>query len=616
MMFVTTSTLLGAGKRLCRPLGSLAAFGLLLVLILSGGQASAATKPKLAQSYTDFLTGPPSLLLTKVEKDTFTHLTTDLDRDVFIERFWAVRNRTPGLGANDFKEEFYRRVAYANAYYGADRGTKQGWSTDRGRTYVLFGKPQTTANFHGNQEIYATELWFYSNPGLPELPSFFYILFFEGDGVSGYRAYRPYIDGPEKLMRERGYSNQQAYQYLRNINPELASSTLTFIPGEPPDLDTYTGSMASNVIVNAVQGYSEMPSYVKQIAERTALLTRVTSRIEYKLASVNLTAFVAEQDGESWLHWQIEVLDPAEKWTPGKASFAVSASLYTQGRLVLQKSDTPEFPLSAAVAEEMGKRPVVYADMIPVETGKYQLSVSMKNTQTGVIHEASREFEVHGAADTVAFSDILLIDRHEPESRRRPFQFGGAEFYPSPQGYVVPSRGLSILYQLQLPAKRPSELVVHYTVGQVTGSAAAKKTFDEKLDLRTLDAAGAILTSRTLPIEELGPGQYRLSVRVEDPASAKVAATAISFTVPSEITGKPPVVMAKGQADNDQSRAAVRYERALCLLATDRPAEAVAALRQSWELSGNAAVRSLLDHLSAISSRTAGQTGGTREIKN
>jgi len=585
---------------------------LTLIMMCTNSPSFGATKPKLAAVYAEFLAGPPSLLMTRVEKDAFTHLQTDTERDAFIERFWAARNQTPGLGTNEFKEEFYRRVAYANSYYGADRGTRRGWSSDRGRAYVLFGKPQTSMNYHGNQELYATELWFYSNPGLSELPSFFYILFFEGDGVSGYHAYRPYVDGPEKLMRERGYSNQQAYQYLKGISLELANATLSYVPGEPLDLQNFSGSMASNVIVNAVQGFSEMPSYVAKIAEKTALLTRVTSRIEYKLASVNLLTFVVKQDGEPWVHWQMEVLDPAEKWTEGKASFTVSAKLYAQGRLVLEKTDTPEFPLSAAAALEMGKRPVIYEDMIPVETGKYQLSVEMKNTRTGVLHQASREFEIHGPEETVGISDVLVIDRHEPEARRRPFQFGGAEFYPSAQSYVVPARGLSILYQLQLPAKRPAELVAHYAIGQVTGSAMPKKTFDEKVDPRGADASGAILTSRTLPIEELGPGQYRLSVRVEDPASARITATAISFTVPSEVTGKPPVVMAKGQADNDQSRAAIRYERALCLLATNRPAEAVSALRQSWELSGNPAVKSLLDHLTASRSGASGVAGGNQ----
>jgi GWxTD domain-containing protein len=561
-----------------------------------------AAEPKLAPGYREFLTGPTSLLLTRSEKAAFTQLRTDPERDTFIEHFWAVRNPTPGLAANEFKEEFYRRVAYANSFYGRDAGTN-GWRTDRGRAYILFGKPQTSMNYHGNQELYATELWFYANPGLPELPPFFYVLFFEGDGVSGYHAYRPYVDGPQKLLRAGGMSPSQAYNYLRGISVELANATLSYIPGEPLDLQTFSGSMQSVQIVNAIQGFNEMPSYVARIAARAQHFERVTSKIEYKLATVNLLTFVVSQDGEPWVHWRMEVSDPAQKWAAGTATFEVHSKLYTQGRLVLEQQDKPEFPVKPEAVEQIAKRPIVYEDMIPVEAGRYQLAVELKNKATGAVYEDSREFEVHGKEETAVLGDVLVLEKHEPEPRRRPFQFGGVEFYPSAQNYVVPSRGLSILYQLQLPEKRAADLVAHYAIAEVTSNS--KKTFDEKIDPQGADASGALLTSRTLPVGELSPGQYRLSVRIEDPASAKIAATALSFTVASEAPGKPPIVMARGQADTPQTRATIRYERALCLLALNRPAEAVIALRQSWELNNNSVVKALLEHLSSSSSGAA-----------
>jgi GWxTD domain-containing protein len=175
---------------------------LLLLLVACQFALAGSTKTSLSKAYREFLNGPPSLLLTKDERTAFQHLGSDPERDSFIEHFWQVRNPAPGLVNNEFKEEFYRRVEYANAYYGKDAGT-QGWHTDRGWTYILFGRPETSMSYQGNQELYPTELWFYSNPGLQELPPFFYVHFFEQNGAGGYRIYQSYVDTPDKLLRAR-----------------------------------------------------------------------------------------------------------------------------------------------------------------------------------------------------------------------------------------------------------------------------------------------------------------------------------------------------------------------------------------------------------------------------
>jgi GWxTD domain-containing protein len=72
------------------------------------------------------------------EKSSFLALKTDKERDLFIERFWVRRNTDPGSERNAFKMEHYRRIAYANEHFAC---SVPGWKTDRGRVYILFGKP-------------------------------------------------------------------------------------------------------------------------------------------------------------------------------------------------------------------------------------------------------------------------------------------------------------------------------------------------------------------------------------------------------------------------------------------------------------------------------------------
>ncbi|HWY48169.1 MAG TPA: GWxTD domain-containing protein [Bryobacteraceae bacterium] len=77
-------------------------------------------------------------IITDQERDLFKRLSNDDDREKFIEQFWLRRDPTPDTVENEFKEEHYRRIAYANERFGAG---VPGWKTDRGWIYIKFGPP-------------------------------------------------------------------------------------------------------------------------------------------------------------------------------------------------------------------------------------------------------------------------------------------------------------------------------------------------------------------------------------------------------------------------------------------------------------------------------------------
>lgn len=78
------------------------------------------------------------LIMTDQEKKIFNHMPSNDARQEFIDEFWAKRDPSPDNDVNEFKDEFYRRIEYANTYF--DEGTP-GWKTDRGRIYIFFGPP-------------------------------------------------------------------------------------------------------------------------------------------------------------------------------------------------------------------------------------------------------------------------------------------------------------------------------------------------------------------------------------------------------------------------------------------------------------------------------------------
>jgi GWxTD domain-containing protein len=97
-----------------------------------------ALKQELSKPYKKWLDEDVSYIITDEERAAFKQLSNDEERDNFIEAFWQRRDPTPDTEENEFKEEHYQRIAYANEHYAAG---VPGWKTDRGRIYIVFGKP-------------------------------------------------------------------------------------------------------------------------------------------------------------------------------------------------------------------------------------------------------------------------------------------------------------------------------------------------------------------------------------------------------------------------------------------------------------------------------------------
>jgi GWxTD domain-containing protein len=88
--------------------------------------------------YKRWLNEDVAYIVTDAERAAFKRLPTDAEREHFIEQFWQRRDPTPGTPVNEFKEEHYRRIAYANKNFSS---AIAGWKTDRGRIYITYGPP-------------------------------------------------------------------------------------------------------------------------------------------------------------------------------------------------------------------------------------------------------------------------------------------------------------------------------------------------------------------------------------------------------------------------------------------------------------------------------------------
>src|SRR5271155_200153 len=96
------------------------------------------TLKELDTPYRQWLNEDVVYIISPDERTAFLQLATNEERERFIEQFWLRRSSNPDLPDNDFKEEHYRRIAYANEHYASGI---PGWKSDRGRMYIIWGPP-------------------------------------------------------------------------------------------------------------------------------------------------------------------------------------------------------------------------------------------------------------------------------------------------------------------------------------------------------------------------------------------------------------------------------------------------------------------------------------------
>jgi GWxTD domain-containing protein len=112
-----------------------------VLLALSGGLLAAWHRSPAAQGpWQKWLKEDVVYIISDEERVAFERLATDEERQRFVEQFWERRDPTPGTPENEFKDEHYRRIAFANKHFRTAAGTP-GWETDRGHIYIVYGPP-------------------------------------------------------------------------------------------------------------------------------------------------------------------------------------------------------------------------------------------------------------------------------------------------------------------------------------------------------------------------------------------------------------------------------------------------------------------------------------------
>ena len=501
-----------------------------MALFCSLHLSAATKKPQLPAQYKKWLDQDVVYIITDEERKAFLALTTDDEREKFMENFWDVRNPLHGSDRNPYKEEHYARIEYANAHFGHESNTP-GWMTDMGRAYILFGPPTSRHPFVGYSQIYPMELWFYeNNTSSPALPSFFYLLFYIDGDIGEYKFYRPFLDGPMKLVRGSPVQHQRGRLQVsaapgrrRGACHHVAGAERAHRHGEliSPTCPATCWSPGSRISPT-------IPFNVSKLREMRSLHAKVDS---YFLVNqerpVEITSLVlADPAGKYWLDYGVLIDDPKAgpaRWLAVEAQHRLPAyhrvrrnqsSKTSEERAYTAFDDTP--------AGEKKFAPFLVADRLPIEPGTYKLAVEVTNRQAQQTYKGEADVAV-GPSKQASFSGPLVttsVDRVARPNPFQPFEYFGVQFHPAARHEINHPDPLRLLFELHEPAGATANYQMEYIVAQSLDKDGRRTSTEEIPQSEFKD--GRLLKSKTIAVNDLENGDYRLIVNLREAGSSEV----------------------------------------------------------------------------------------------
>jgi GWxTD domain-containing protein len=509
----------------------------------------AANIEKLGGVYKKWLDEDVRWIITDEEFSAFKKLTTNAERDIFIENFWQRRDPTPDTEENETKEEHYRRIAYANEHYAAG---KPGWKTDRGRIYIMYGPP-TSIDSHpmggpyqrpqeeggGNTETFPFEVWRYR-----------YL-----DGI-GQEIEIEFVDdcncGAYDMTLDR--SKKDALLHVPNAGLTDMESM-----GMANKADRFRG------MENLGQGFFNSNNDTKQFdrLETFAKLNRapdvkynelrselVTHHIRTNLLPFDVRVDFVKLTSDTVLV-PITLQVPLRNLTFTNKDGVQRAvvNVYGQvtklsGKIVQTFEETLRKDIPAELLEKEINNVSMYWKALPMPPGLYRLDVVVKDVngdKTGIF---SRSYTVPDFSDDkLSSSTLILADQVELVPAREigtgNFVIGMNKVRPK----VQPSDGKPAsftskekinfwmqVYNLGLDEKtnKPSATIQYEVVNTATNQHVLDFT---ETTAQMGNVGDQVTLGKTLQVGQLQPGTYQVTIKVNDQISKQTISPTAKFAV-------------------------------------------------------------------------------------
>ena len=495
-------------------------------------------KQELKKAYVQWIDDVDPIL-TQAERDAWKKLRTDDEREKFIEDFWRARDPDPDTEENEFKQEYFERIAYANEHFSSG---KPGRLTDRGRIYIKFGKPDEVESHPaggayerpsyeggGSTSTYPFEKWFYRY--IPNVRSGVELEFVDPTGSGEYRLARN-PNEKDALINIPGAG--PTFAELAGL--ETRDQRLAGLGGF--GLANYTRSQDSPFEVMNLQLDLERDLPFARNYLSTTTDTPVVNdnplnfetQINYFRQSDNrvLAALVVQTDND-----QLSFTDSGGLQT---ARMNVFGRVITVANRSVGKFE--DSLVTTATAEELidaRKRKSVYAKAFVLEPGRYRVDVMLRDIQSGAMGVQHVAFVVPDfSADRLSASSVILAAKLENMERGAavgPFVIGTTKVIPNLSATY--HRGEPVGIYLQ---------VYNAAIDQTTLKPAAdaeyvllkdgKEVSKQVEDWRQINDAGQRLTlTRLIDTRTLAPGAYQIQINIRDHVSGQTLSPSAKFTI-------------------------------------------------------------------------------------
>jgi GWxTD domain-containing protein len=500
------------------------------------------TLKELDSQYKQWLNEDVIYIISPDERNAFLQLDTNEEREQFIEQFWLRRSSNPDLPENDFKEEHYRRIAYANEHYASGI---PGWKTDRGRLYIMWG-PADEVDSHpsggtydrpmeeggGSTTTYPWETWRWRYlEGIGEN------VIIEFVDPSGSGEYHMTMDPSEKdaLLHVPG----AGLSLMESMG--LASKTDRFTRSDGTNLPTAMGGTPASM-----DEFSRLDLYAKiqkppevKFKDLEAIVTarivrdqlKFTYRTDFmKVTNDTVLVPVTIQVSNGQLNFQA-------KDGIHSATMNVFMRVTTLTGRVVQTFEVPvskDFPDS--LFQQSLKLQSIYQQAVPLRPGLYRLDIVIKDVQSGNVGVVNTRLAVPRFADEkLDASTLILADQleHVPAKQIGTGQFvlGSTKVRPRLDNDFTTADRLGIylqVYNLKPDDKtHKSSATFQYTVKKGTEQVMQFKETSAEMK----QTGDQVTIERWLPLSTLAPGKYSIEINATDSISNQSISKTADFTV-------------------------------------------------------------------------------------
>ena len=496
-------------------------------------------KAELKKAYKDWLEKDVAYIITDEERKAFKKLETDDERERFIEEFWRRRDPDPDTEENEYREEYYERIAYANEHFASGI---PGWKTDRGRIYITWGKPDEVESHPsggsyereaseggGSTTTYPFERWFYRY--LPGVGSGIEIEFVDPTGSGEYRIARN-PDEKDALLNVPGAGLTLAEEMGLASKADRIANVGGI--GSP----NYTREQDSPFSRLQVLTDLQRPPQIKYNELASAVNTPVIEdnplnfdlRVDFFRQSDDrvITAFTIQTDNQNLVFKDSGGLQQAQlnifariTHVSGKRAGIFEDPVITRA--------TPE------ELRDAKERKSAYQKAVALTPGHYKVDVIVRDVESGATGVRHQGFEVPKYDSTKLSTSTLVLATKLEGLGDQPavgmFTIGNVKVIPNVSGTF--HRGAPVGVYMQIynagidqTTLRPS-VDVDYALMK-DGKELGKQAEDWR---GNSDAGQRLTLARLIDSRALSPGDYALEVRVKDRVSGQALVQTAKFSI-------------------------------------------------------------------------------------